>query len=230
VNGNGRSTSPVISHDAAFVVFVSRASDLVPDDRNGTADIFVRDLRLNKTIRITGQLPDGTSGAGPASNPVLAADGRTLAFQSFSARMVANDFDQQSDIFVLRLGGADSDEDALPDDWEMAFFGNLDQTGSGDFDADGHTNAQEYVAGTDPTNENSALRVITLTASTTGQTQLFWSAVPNKVYRIEYKASVSDSQWTALPNLVTASTTTASAIDGSSGFGPTRFYRVVAVR
>jgi Tol biopolymer transport system component len=229
VNGNGRSTSPVISGDGAFVVFVSRASDLAPGDINGTADIFVRDLRLNKTVRIIGELPDGTMGAGPASTPVLAADGRTLAFQSFSARMVANDFDQNGDIFVLRLEGGDIDNDALPDDWEVAYFGNLDQTASGDFDHDGHTNAQEYTADTDPTNQNSVLRVLTLLSSTTGQTQLFWSAIPGKTYRVEFKASLVDSQWTPFPDLVTASGTTASATDPNSGFTGTRFYRVVTV-
>jgi Tol biopolymer transport system component len=229
VNGNGRSTSPVISGDGAFVVFVSRASDLAPGDINGTADIFVRDLRLNKTVRIIGELPDGAMGAGPASTPVLAADGRTLAFQSFSARMAANDFDQNGDIFVLRLGGGDSDNDALPDDWEVAYFGNLDQPASGDFDHDGHTNAQEYTAGTDPTNQNSVLRVLTLLSSTTGQTQLFWSAIPGKTYRVEFKASLNDSQWTSFPDLVTASGTTASATDANSGFGAARFYRVVVV-
>jgi Tol biopolymer transport system component len=229
VNGNGRSTSPVISGDGAFVAFVSRASDLVLGDVNGTADLFVRDLRLNKTLRITGELPDSAIGAGPASNPVLAADGRTLAFQSFSARMVANDFDQNGDIFVLRLGGGDTDNDALPDDWEVSYFGNLDQSALGDFDHDGSTNAKEYMAGTDPTNQGSVLRVITLMSSTTGQIQLFWTSVPGKTYRVEYKASLGDSQWTSFPDLVTASGTTASATDPNSGFTGTRFYRVVTV-
>ena len=45
---------------------------------------------------------------------------------------------------------ADSDSDGLPDEWELAQFGNLDQGGSDDFDGDGISNADEYANGTDP--------------------------------------------------------------------------------
>jgi len=54
----------------------------------------------------------------------------------------------------IPVGGAtpaaDSDADGLPDSWEQTFFGNLNQTGSGDPDGDGRTNAQEYADGTNP--------------------------------------------------------------------------------
>jgi len=46
---------------------------------------------------------------------------------------------------------SDSDADSLADSWEIQYFGNLTQDGSGDFDADGATNLAEYQAGTDPT-------------------------------------------------------------------------------
>lgn len=44
----------------------------------------------------------------------------------------------------------DSDSDALPDWWEIAYFSNLAENGSGDPDEDGKTNAEELLAGTDP--------------------------------------------------------------------------------
>jgi len=44
----------------------------------------------------------------------------------------------------------DADADGLPDDWEMRYFGNLSQSGSGDYDGDGLTNLQEYLLGTNP--------------------------------------------------------------------------------
>jgi hypothetical protein len=50
----------------------------------------------------------------------------------------------------------DSDGDGLPDSWELAHFGNLNQTATGDFDGDGVSNLQEYLDGTDPANANSA--------------------------------------------------------------------------
>ncbi len=46
----------------------------------------------------------------------------------------------------------DSDNDGLPDAWEIQYFGSITaQNGSGDPDLDGKTNFQEYQNGTDPT-------------------------------------------------------------------------------
>ncbi len=47
---------------------------------------------------------------------------------------------------------ADSDGDGLSDAWELKYFGNLNQTASGDGDEDGLANLQEYQLGTNPTN------------------------------------------------------------------------------
>ncbi|MDF1589871.1 MAG: PKD domain-containing protein [Desulfobacterales bacterium] len=49
----------------------------------------------------------------------------------------------------------DSDQDGLPDDWEMAHFGNLDRDGSGDADGDGISDLDEYLNGTDPASSNA---------------------------------------------------------------------------
>jgi hypothetical protein len=45
----------------------------------------------------------------------------------------------------------DSDNDGLPDEWEMKWWNNLNQKGTDDPDSDGKTNLEEYLAGTDPT-------------------------------------------------------------------------------
>lgn len=45
---------------------------------------------------------------------------------------------------------SDSDNDGIPNDWEMFHFGNLDQSASGDADGDGIGNLAEYNADTDP--------------------------------------------------------------------------------
>ena len=46
----------------------------------------------------------------------------------------------------------DADHDGMPDDWEIAHFGNITiSDGTGDFDGDGFTDLQEYLNGTDPT-------------------------------------------------------------------------------
>jgi hypothetical protein len=49
----------------------------------------------------------------------------------------------------------DTDSDALSDEWEQQYFGNLNQTGSADVDSDGLINSQEYLYLTDPTKSDT---------------------------------------------------------------------------
>src|SRR4029079_15264073 len=51
--GNAASNGPAISAHGAFVTFASKASDLVAGDSNGVADVFVRDLVLGRTSRVS---------------------------------------------------------------------------------------------------------------------------------------------------------------------------------
>ncbi|NOT64284.1 MAG: hypothetical protein HOP19_29050, partial [Acidobacteria bacterium] len=46
---------------------------------------------------------------------------------------------------------ADIDFDGLSDSWEMTYFGNLNQSASGDPDLDGVTNLMEFLLGRNPT-------------------------------------------------------------------------------
>ena len=46
---------------------------------------------------------------------------------------------------------ADGDRDDMADAWERAFFGDLDEVGTDDFDGDGVINRDEYNQGSDPT-------------------------------------------------------------------------------
>jgi len=50
----------------------------------------------------------------------------------------------------------DDDGDALPDTWEVRYFGDLAQVPGGDYDGDGETNGEEQVNGTDPVDARSA--------------------------------------------------------------------------
>lgn len=75
---NGASTAPSISEDGGAVAFVSSASNLVNDDRNGRADVFVW-TRVGAIERVAplGIEPDGASG-----EPSISADARYVAFVS----------------------------------------------------------------------------------------------------------------------------------------------------
>lgn len=49
----------------------------------------------------------------------------------------------------------DSDQDGLPDPWEIHYFGDLSQNAGDDPDLDGFTNIEEYNGGSDPTDIHS---------------------------------------------------------------------------
>jgi len=80
----------------------------------------------------------------------------SLATALFAAALLSCSVSPEDDPSPFpRLGrlsqALDSDGDSLDDAWETSYFGNLSQTGSGDFDADGMTNLEEYVNGFNPT-------------------------------------------------------------------------------
>ena len=75
-------------------------------------------------------------------------------------------------IEVLAQYLVDTDGDGLPDGWEMGFFGDLDEVGTGDPDGDGDTNAEEYAAGTDPTQGDSQPPVVSAVATVPTQVRL----------------------------------------------------------
>jgi hypothetical protein len=53
-------------------------------------------------------------------------------------------------VTVEEVAGEDADGDGLPDVWELANFGDLNQSGTGDFEPDGLNNQQELARGTNP--------------------------------------------------------------------------------
>jgi Tol biopolymer transport system component len=224
--GNGVSSNPLLSADGRYVVFQSKASDLVGQDTNGMTDIFVRDRLLGVTMVVSANA-QGLPGNGPSSRPVIAADGRTVVFQSFANDLVTGDFNDKRDVFVLKLGSADSDGDGMDDDWEVAYFGNLSRDGSGDFDSDGQTDLQEFRAGTDPTNINSFFRVLTVAPLGGGNTRVLWTGNPARSYRVEFKDDLGADTWTPANGTISWNGETASTISATATNSVHRYYRVV---
>ena len=95
----------------------------------------------------------------------------------------------------------DQDADLLPDFWERWHFGSLAATqGTNDFDGDGLRDAEECVAGTEPTNASSCLTFQQATLNEAGAVELYAPAVPGRLYqaRLADGAAVSDGQAFAL--------------------------------
>jgi Tol biopolymer transport system component len=225
--GDRNSSSPQISYDGRYVVFASQARNLVTDDTNNFSDIFVHDRLQRATFAISTSGPGGRTANSLSTLPVLAPDGRTIVFASFATDLAPGDFNNARDVYVLRLGGPDTDEDRLDDDWEVTYFGNLDRDGKSDSDGDGWTDWQEFNTGTDPTNSGSIFRVLTVDMVGGITRTVYWSSVPGRTYRVQVKFALDDPEWQYLPGSVTATDTTASFADhGSTRLGPPRFYRV----
>jgi Tol biopolymer transport system component len=91
---------PALSHNGRFVAFFSASPNLVPNDRNGTDDIFVRDRKLGETTRVsvssTGEEANGSS----LFYPSISATGRFVAFTSYASNLVAGDENGAEDVFV----------------------------------------------------------------------------------------------------------------------------------
>ncbi len=76
----GGSSSPVISADGHWVAFASAATNLVANDTNGAADIFLRNLDTGITTLVSVNSNGVAAGTGDASAPAISANGQFVAF------------------------------------------------------------------------------------------------------------------------------------------------------
>jgi Tol biopolymer transport system component len=102
VQGDGASTDARISARGRFVAFTSFSTNLVFGDTNGMYDVFVRDLLLSTTVRVSVDSL-GAQGDGYSSNPSISANGRFVAFGGGASNLVAGDTNGVADIFVHDL-------------------------------------------------------------------------------------------------------------------------------
>jgi hypothetical protein len=126
---------------------------------------------------------------------------------------------------------ADNDGDRLPDDWERlyGFSTNSLADASADPDLDGMTNLAEYLAGTDPTNGLSYLKIdaLALSGGITNQLLLTLSAVSNHTYSIICRDDVATGTWVRLADIEARTTNRVATVTNELPAGVTnRFYRL----
>jgi hypothetical protein len=137
--------------------------------------------RLRTLIEYTGPRTGNLEGFGLAHNP--GTDDWCMVTDD------SNDNSEGVTLYRQFRPNADTDTDGLPDDWELQYFGSTaTTTGTADHDGDGYTDLQEFIAGTDPTNALSQLRILSLTLDDTnvnvgwrtaaGHTNIIQSATP----------------------------------------------------
>lgn len=82
---NGASAEPAISADGRFVAFTSDADNLVPNDFNERADVFLHDRQDGATVLVSIDL-DGRPMPEWSWHPSISADGRYVAFAGSPVR------------------------------------------------------------------------------------------------------------------------------------------------
>lgn len=103
-------SQPALSSTARYVVFMSRATNLVRKDLNGAADIFIRDRDADSDGKFDTQgfvlnlrasvANDGRESSGDSIWPAISGSGRFVAFVSSANNLVSGDTNQLPDVFV----------------------------------------------------------------------------------------------------------------------------------
>lgn len=112
---------------------------------------------------------------------------------------------------TLSRGSTASNTNGIPDAWVLQSFPSTGTNGfsaSADSDTDGVSNADEYLAGTDPMNKDDTFNVRKVSFSGTSL-QLNWSSKQIRNYRIEVKSNLMDAAWVDSGlGIITADTST----------------------
>lgn len=131
------------------------------------------------------------------------------------------------DVIPFNLGNEDLDNDGLADAWEREHFANLTTaTDTSDFDRDGFSDAKELLAGTDPKDRSSALRILSVTPTPGNALEIKWSSVEGKLYTIERTADLL-SPFAVIADRIPATPPINSYRDASATATGPFYYRII---
>lgn len=135
----------------------------------------------------------------------------------------------------VAAGGAgtegDTNGNGIPDWWEMWYFGAGSGSGgtfsvSDDADVDGHSNLEEFIAGTDPTQSSSVLELNAAQSASAGaEFVIRWSSVAGKLYTVERSTGLTGG-FAPIATDVSATPPQNTYTDPASGEGP-YYYRII---
>jgi Tol biopolymer transport system component len=192
--GNLDSWSASISANGRHVAFASSADNLVEADTNGVVDVFVRDLQVGTTERVS------VDGNGNQQNDQLqrdgetfcgldiSADGRYVAFSSAADNLVANDTNAACDVFVRDLQEGTTERVSIDSSGEQANGDSWYPSISADGRYVAFHSGPDDLAGHDP-NERYDVYVRDLQAGTTERVSVDSSG--NPINGGSYNASIS---------------------------------------
>jgi hypothetical protein len=123
VAANRGSHGNALSGDGRFAMFTSSATNLIPNDTNGHADVFVRGLQSFRTSRISISTVEA-QGNGGASGLGISGNGRYRLFLSGSTNLVSADSNVASDVFIRDALAGTTRRCSVADDGSQANSGS----------------------------------------------------------------------------------------------------------
>ena len=102
MQGDADSFDPTISADGTKVAFGSRATNLVGNDTNARADIFVRDVVTGVTTRVSTD-SSGRQANNASYDAAIAPTGAHVALSSLASNLVSGDTNGTRDVFLKNL-------------------------------------------------------------------------------------------------------------------------------
>jgi hypothetical protein len=131
----------------------------------------------------------------------------------------------------VTITATSSVNDGIPNAWRAAYFGGAGTTTNNlscatcDPDNDGANNLQEFLAGTDPTNAASVLKLHALLLNPSNNVAGFLSA-PGTVYRVQSRDDLANGFWSIAADQVVGTGTNMFIADPNLFFAAKRFYRL----
>lgn len=151
-------------------------------------------MTLTNTIKPEGAVFDGTNFSWTATRMFWNTT-NVLEFVADDHQGEANSVVTQRTTLVV---ARDGDHDDMDDGWEWDFFGTLARDGSGDVDGDGLNDYEEFIAGTQPTNTESVVRVLgVITPAGSSNHEVRVLTEPGRKYTIYWCDSLIDGTWSA---------------------------------
>lgn len=197
--GDAPASAPQFSPDGRFIVFRSRASNLMPGTVSGD-NLYLRDLESDLLWRVACIHRGPGQGAYPGA-PFWGPDDATLLFRSLTVDSPA--LLQQVNPPLLAFAvppsvKSDLDGDGMDDAWEWKWFGDQSRTGGDDWDQDGVSDRDEFFAGTDPRRPDAPLALILLEPDPDGVTVLQWPASAGRSYDVLAAEELASPNWQLL--------------------------------
>lgn len=234
---------------AAAVIIYNNASTNFPGTLGGINDwipavsisgVDGAALQTNATATVVHglyQFLDGTSMATPHVSGAVAFAAMNFPEETVTQRIqriLANVDAVPGLAGLVQTGGrlnlqrtVDTDGNGLPDWWELEYFGQLTGTDpNADPDHDGMSNLEEFIAGTNPTNAASVLRLTSPSAANPSAIGVSWQSATGKYYWLERTTNLASGFSTVVATNISATAPTNTVTDTTAPPGNRGFYRV----